>query len=399
VHDLLVVTHGRHYVETVQSPAPRLMLFRGQQGRRWGAEGNGVRPDWSLWEAPFSYRVKVVDHDGDGVLDVAMFRDREHLDLVGGVSIAYGNRGGLPDTAMLNATFVVYEGHTGTYGELIDVTGDRVPELIVACSDTVDFLSGTMRWIVYVGRRGHRLDKQFGSGNDAPQPGDSLWWGRPWTSIWAPSHYSGNWSRPLRAVFECGDIGLDGFGDFCGYSDPQLVCYNGGTNLDSWIDATYRVPSQIASIFRPRITRLGNIDGSGVPTIAVSEAANSEFAGQVHFVKATPRVPTNGFEISLPTGTDRPASAPSMNASEGAFVSLSASPNPATTSTTLRWEAQPRAVSVALVDLLGRALRRWVLPAGADELRMTLDGLAVGRYYVLVTAGGQTVSTLLFVNR
>jgi hypothetical protein len=376
VDDLLIVSHDRHYIDRVRMPGPCLRIFRGHRGGRWGRAGINRTPDVEIWQRTFVRRVSVLDHDGDGALDIAAYRDRHSFSPFGSVAVYYGNRGALPDTTPQQKRFTSIEGLGGFYGELVDLTGDRIPELVVSLADTVS-LEGTKRWAIYVGRRGQRLDEQYGSGDDPPRPGDSLWWGRPWTMFWPPSHLDPAWAQSGWAVISVGDIGLDGVDDFCVTSYPHLVCYNGGGNLDELIDAW--MPTWPADYYDgPMLARLANIDGSGLSTIAVPYDG-----GGVRFYQPSPGVPSGGIAIRLPQGTDRPSSAP-LATTAGDDLRITISPNPASTHARVSWTPTDRPATVELHDLFGRSLRRWILPSNEDHIDLALEGMPAGAYLVIV---------------
>jgi hypothetical protein len=384
VADLVVATFGERFVDRERSPAACLIVFRGSPGRRWGRNGVPTAPDWQLWQRHFTRRVSVLDHDGDGVLDIAMYIDENTIGRRGGVSVLYGNRGALPDTVPQSIDFVRVDGHDGKQGQLIDVTGDGVPELIVSTGDTPN--GSSWRWLVYVARRGQRLVGQYGNGNDPPRPADSLWWGRPWTEIWTPRHYSSSWGDPTYSILDPGDIGLDGVGDFCAGSYPMIVCYNGGNRFDSWIDAWMSLWPAEGGFSRDRIVRLGDVDGSGRASIGVGLNA-----GGVVIVRSDPGVPRGGTPIRLPEGTDRPLSAPPPTI-DPAELALAVSPNPASSQARLVWSGHGSAAAIALLDLRGRELRRWLLPAGQQELTIALAGMPDGLYRITLTTGGHAAS-------
>lgn len=386
VDDLVVVTEGVTFIDTVRYPAPHVMIFRGQHGR-WGRGGISRRPDWQLWQRLFTRRVSVLDHDGDGALDFALFRDEVDIGYHGGVSIIYGRRGMLPDTTSESVEFSRFDGIDGKQCELIDVTGDHVPELILTTADTVD--GDAFDWNVYVGRRGQRLSQQYGGGNDAPRPGDSLWWGRPWSLIRTPFAINDSWSAPKYPVFDPGDLGLDGVGDFCAGSYPGIVCYNGGKNLDSWIDAGMQA-WPVYELHFGRFAKLGDIDGSGRPAIAYGRSG-----GGVVFIKSDPRVPRGGDPIRLPEGTDKVLSVPLKQLGESPPLTVQMAPNPASKTTQLEWSSTGRRASVVLHDAIGHDLRRWTLPAGTMTLTIDVAGMPSGVYVISLTSGHRSVSLQL----
>jgi hypothetical protein len=383
IDDLVIATFAWQTIDRVYSTAANLLAYRGGSGTRWGRNGVPTQPDWQLWQRHFTRRVSVLDHDGDGVLDIAMYIDSDAIGTRGGISVLYGKRGALPDTIPQSIDFVRVGGYDGKQGQLIDVTGDGVPELVVSTGDTVDGFS--QAWLIYVGRRGQRLNEQYGSGNDAPRPGDSLWWGRPRTEVWTPNRLSPGWSNPTYSILDPGDIGLDGVGDVCAASYPDIICYNGGAMLDSYIDAWMSIWPADGATSRNRIVRLGDVDGSGRPAIGVGLSG-----GGVAFVRSDPLVPRGGTPIRLPEGTDRPVSAP-LRLVDQAEPQLTVMPNPASTHTRVHFSESGGGVVIALLDLRGRGLRRWLLPAGQQELTIALAGMPAGLYIVSMASGGRMV--------
>jgi hypothetical protein len=385
--DLVVVTYGAVRVASVRSSFPWIVIYRGHRGGRWGRNGVSTRPDWEFWQRLFTRRVSVVDHDGDGALDIALYVDEGIIGRRGGMSILYGRRGAMPDTSGVSIDFARVDGQDGKQGQLIDLTGDRVPELIVSTGDAPD--GATSRWQVYVGRRGQRLHEQYGSGDDPPQPDDSLWWGRPWTQIWTPNHFSQGWSDPSEAVLDPGDIGLDGIGDFCAGSYPTLVCYNGGGGLDSWIDAQINVWLADDVVSQGQLTLLGDIDGSR--RVAIGAPFDG---GGVRFFAPSAAVPRWGEPIRLPEGSDRPLSTPLAGSSRGVPPTLTIMPNPTTSRARVRFSGLT-ASSIALLDLRGRELRRWAMPSGIDALTIDLHGMPPGTYLVTVRSRGRNTTAPL----
>lgn len=381
VDDLLVVTHGRGRYDSTAVSIPRLLIYRGSRAARWGRDRASASADWQYWNAPFYRRVSVLDHDGDGALDIGLFRETNGS---GSVAVLYGRDGALPDTSPQFLELVPVDSLASMYAEFIDVTGDRIPELIVTMADTVGSISGARRWLIYVGRRGQRLIDQYGSGNDAPDPGSPVWWGRPWTYVLPPQHFDGVWNAPFRAILDPGDVGLDGVGDFCVYSYPTIICYNGGRYLDSKIDSWMQ--TALALSVHDRIARLGPIDVTGIATIGVSLGA-----GGVAFIRADRRVPRAGTAIRLPDGTGIASIIDDM-ARRPQALEAAIAPNPASLRTTLRWSASHDGVTVVLADVIGRELRRWLMPAGVKQLDMNLIDLPPGRYVVLISADGAHVS-------
>jgi hypothetical protein len=90
------------------------------------------------------------------------------------------------------------------------------------------------------------------------------------------------------------DARLDGIGDVLAYSHPYFLMYNGGEYLDGYADAIVDIRPYGYGI---SVTRLGDIDGSGVVAYA--------FAGQggVVYARGSELVPGSGRWRRLPEGT------------------------------------------------------------------------------------------------
>lgn len=78
----------------------------------------------------------------------------------------------------------------------------------------------------------------------------------------------------------------------------------------------------------------------------------------------------------------------------GAFqpeIAISVGPNPARDAINLYGLDSPdlRDVTVQLIDLHGRILQRWQLPATARPARLGLEGIADGAYFLRILSGTQ----------
>jgi hypothetical protein len=237
-------------------------------------------------------QLRELDQDGDGVKDIVMYAQGGGS--TGYVSVLYGRAGQLPDTNDVETVDLkVPNGH---YALLGDVTGDRVPELLV----NTGVATHENRVKVYLGLRGQRLKAMFGSGNDRPDSIPGQWWGRPWSEIWMPHRVQPNWGEADYFLADLGDGNLDGVGDLWAYSNPYLICYSGGRSFDSLVDGLLDTrPATEAGAHAV----LGDIDGSGVATLAMY-GGNS-----VIYFKPSRAVPNDGVPRRLPVGTDSVSSA------------------------------------------------------------------------------------------
>jgi hypothetical protein len=364
---------------------PFMHIFRGRQSGRWGRGSDPRESAWRWWTLPKGTDLAVIDHDGDGALDIAMWYDEDAT--LSQVSVLYGTRDVLPDTSNLESVAPLYA--NGREFAFMDLTGDRIPELVMA--------TGSQEKLkVFVGIRGQRLIEQYGSGYDAPRPGEPRWWGRPWAEVWLPLKLSPGWAwSGFDSRFDFGDVGLDGVGDVCAYSDPWVICYNGGRILDSLVDALVYVPGG-----GPTGTEsLGDIDGSGVSTIAVAYWDYLPFGdrygpGGIRYVKASRCVPRSGTTRLLPQGTDTPVSIGPE--SEPTPLAISLVPNPAGDRALLRWPNTSGTATVAITDTRGAELKRWQIAASAGALTLDLGDWPRGAYLLtLTTSDGSSAIPLI----
>jgi hypothetical protein len=382
--DDLLLRAGHTLVNGAVVYTPFVHIFRGRRGGRWGRGPDSRESTWRWWNPPKGKDLIIVDHDGDGALDIAMWYDQDAT--LSSVSVLYGTRGTLPDTSDLETIAPLYA--NGRAFAFLDLTGDRVPELVMAAGSQEKLK-------VFVGFRGQRLIEQYGSGYDAPRPDEPRWWGRPWAEIWMPLKLDSGWAwSGFDSRFSLGDIGLDGVGDVCAYSDPWLICYNGGRILDSLIDAFVYVPR----IGIRYVTNLGNVDGSGDNTIAVSyqdllSGSGRWGPGGIRYVKASRCVPRSGTTRLLPHGTDKPSR---IGPGSGPTLALSVVPNPASDRALLRWPHSSATTTVVTTDTRGAEMKRWRMPASAVALTLELGDWPRGAYRITVsTSDGSSAIPLM----
>jgi hypothetical protein len=287
IADLLLWNRFGNAVLNGQSiAAAKCFIYRGHSHKRWGADWP-AKSDQQWWNVPNVTQLRELDQDGDGVKDIVMYAQGGGS--TGYVSVLYGRAGQLPDTNDVETVDLkVPNGH---YALLGDVTGDRVPELLV----NTGVATHENRVKVYLGLRGQRLKAMFGSGNDRPDSIPGQWWGRPWSEIWMPHRVQPNWGEADYFLADLGDGNLDGVGDLWAYSNPYLICYSGGRSFDSLVDGLLDTrPATEAGAHAV----LGDIDGSGVATLAMY-GGNS-----VIYFKPSRGVPNDGVPRRLPEGTE-----------------------------------------------------------------------------------------------
>jgi hypothetical protein len=290
--DLMIWVGGAGFSAGHFIGLPELALYKGHRNRRWGRDGVPNIYDWFMWNRPPLTALAVMDQDSDGVGDIIFYSNTSVG--AGAVGILYGKRGGLPDTTEVENIHL--DSANGHYSLFSDVTGDGIPELLMTCGSQDQIK-------VFIGLKGQRLNQQYGSGNQPPHPDSTQWWGRPWATVWMPRKVNPNWFGDYHELYDLGDGNLDGIDDIWCFSWPYLLCYSGGVMLDSLVDGLVRVPlSGVISA-----ARLGDIDGSGVATMAVSydgsHSAQHAFPGGIIYIKPSRSIPRDGTPRRLPDGT------------------------------------------------------------------------------------------------
>src|SRR5690606_13461297 len=127
--DLLVspssgITNGELF------PLPRMVIYRGHKGSRWGQNGIDRAIDWVYWAPqPDVYTaITCIDQDHDGIKDIVFARNDEAV-TGGSLSILYGRQGSLPDTNDVQT--ISFAPSKGRYALFNDVTGDEIPDLLI----------------------------------------------------------------------------------------------------------------------------------------------------------------------------------------------------------------------------------------------------------------------------
>jgi hypothetical protein len=361
-----------------------MLIFRGHQADRWGRDGVPRTADWRWWNPPPMNTLATGDQDADGYPDIFLINN----DFPSHLSILYGTAGALPDTTAVETADLASIGARTSH--FLDVTGDHIPELVVT-NDVRSVLR------VYLGLRGQRLSEQFGSGHDAPQPGQKQWWGKPWAEIWEPAKISSQWPGPYDLLYDLGDVNLDGIGDIASYNAPWMTVYCGGSLLDSLIDAmvdTRAIGGTLDDTHPGAVAVLGDIDGSHVPTIAIGEQG-------ILFVKPSRDVPQTGIYREIPTeaGPASVAETTSGHGDQNEPLHLEAIPNPASGEVRLQWSGEDLQGSalVSITDAAGHELKRIGMAATERTLLLTTDGYAKGEYFITLTIGQRSATTRLVV--
>jgi len=244
--------------------------------------------------------VQVLDHDGDGAVDVAFYFQGDPFAEASYVSVLYGGEDGYPDSASVQTVHLLGAG--GRASLLEDITGDGVPELIVHGG-------GAEVLKIFIGIRGRRLVVQYGTGADAERPGETEWWGRPWATLRLPRAFWTGWGSSLRWIFRLGDGDGDGIADIWCTADDYLLCYTTGEWLDEYADGVLQ--TRPGGLYDSEIYGMTDYPSSytygaglvqgvmGTKIIATTE--------NVRYVSVDPLLPHAKRRIHrLPEGTGRP---------------------------------------------------------------------------------------------
>jgi hypothetical protein len=373
---------------------PALSIYRGHRGKRWGRDGVARTADWGWWNPPTFRRMYSIDQNCDNIPDLVLPWDDEDVVTAGQLSILYGTpTGDIPDTSsIVTLDLKPVNGHNAL---LSDVTGDGTPELLVVTMDE------TVR--IYAGEPGVRLLEQFGTGNDPEDVEHGRWYRRPWAELPLPHKLDDAFALSGESpLFTLGDAGLNGTNDIWVYSSPFIISYSTGKHgecLDSLFDGIIYPAGEapLVAVF------LGDIDSSGVPTIAIG----FDIADVVQFVKPTRnvledycvhRTPLHGD--ALHCGNVSEVTTRDDIAATG--LHLLALPNPATGQVTLRWDTEPRMIGSATItihDERGQAVATFTPPATDGSLLWDASSLGAGHYFITLTIARRSTTTHLLLQR
>lgn len=366
---------------------PRLHLFLGRSGVRWGA-GRPRLPDWTMWTPPKMNYMSLIDQDCDGRPDLVLSHMTGSTE-TGTISILYGT-GSMPDTTQLQT--ISLANANGISSEFLDVTGDGVPELIATC----DYDNVIKIW---AGRAGMRIKEQYGSGFDEPRT--DTWVSRPWRTIWDPKRINHDWDGSgFWLLYDLGDLNLDGYNEIVTRSYPFFICYSTGDYLDSLIDGMiFPQPKANTAV------KIGNFDGSGRQLIAswcdTGHDGGNPFPGMVLFMAPSKEVPRLGeyHPISplLKVKCSNTAAVPEDTASvaaSSASVTLTATPNPSTGRVEISWHggASAGVKALSISDASGRQVRRIEIGEGATSYSLEATGWPRGTYFLTLFRDGRSAA-------
>lgn len=369
---ILIWGHWTLDMENVIETA-RIHIFDLPAGSRWGRNGQSRVPSWQWWSPPFGDKMQILDHDGDGEPDILIIHQDQADSVV--VSTLYGTNVNRFDTTSTES--ISLQRANGRVAEMTDITGDGIPDLIVN--------AGSQELIkIFIGRRGHRLKEQYGTGIDPPDVPGGRPFSRPWAQISLPNTINPSWGRiGFEPLWDLGDVGNDGIADVVVAARPYMYVYSTGKYSDSYIDATLAVPGGGVNGLT-YATRLGDIDGSGYDAIAVSYGYAPGGIAFFHTSKCVEDA--GGNVVPLPPGTGRPTTSveeESTTAITGLAMDLrfKIAPNPSSGGVQLQW-ASIGTAHVSVSDVLGNECGRWITPD--NSLKLDLTGWSKGTYIITV---------------
>ena len=371
--DALVLWAGGTIINGVITPTAGVHVFESADGGRFGRDGRGRTARWSWWNAPNARRAQFIDHDGDQRLDIAFISD-ELVDSTT-VTLLYGSTDGFFDTTATEGVSLRIA--NGRHMLFTDVTSDGVPELLTMAGSQELFK-------VFVGRRGHRLLEQYGTGIDPPDPGGGRPFARPWASIPLPKNINSGWpTLGFETLFDVGDVGRDRISDAVPLSRPDLFVYSTGNYFDEYIDAIIPVPG--GSLAVTRAVRLGDIDGQGRPALAVFYGW---IPGGIVFYRTNSCVEQAGGRYTpVPPGTGKPSGGVTAAAAPAIpTIAARLSPNPSRGRVRVEWDG-PAHAGVSIYDAAGNEAARWSGRDHATDLDLSRWPRGAYRVQVLSREG------------
>ena len=287
-------------------PSPRMSIWRGHKGKRWGRDEISRRADWEWWTAPVARRFgeKLIDQDCDNAPDIVLYEDRQGTQ--GSIiSVLYGTPGGgLPDTSNFE-TVLLKEPFPANTAQLIDITNDNVLDLIII--DDLGVEEQKVR--VYPGEPGERIQELYGDGTD------------PWAAFPTPIVLHDGWGGfhgRGRQIWDLGDCNDDGYRDLYFDHYPFLLSYTTGRVLDSLIDGAKRFDG----LYPFDYVNVGDISGRGRDAYAVVHIKG------VHFIEGGKHINRSGVGRKLPHTPDVSRCESSVSVDEVETEELHSYPNP-----------------------------------------------------------------------
>lgn len=375
---MIYTWEGSGYQEGQVISIPKLFVYRGHRGGRWGRGGIANTPDWQWWNVSRASRLNAEDLDQDGAMDVVLYNE-----VLGGsrpLSVLYGRTDGtLPDT-LRDLQQIELSPYGGRVVVFSDVTGDGIAELNILNTDD-DMVR------IYLGCTGQRLLEQFGTGNDPPE--GERWWGKPWAALKGPNHVSSAWLGLERQMFDLGSADTNATEEIWVVSVPSVLCYE----VSGWVSdgVHYGLDSIFDGEIAMRVSdarRLGDIDGSGRSSFALVSSDGVHFYRMAESV----RLPTPTF-WRVPECDTSLSVVPAQGAVQD-VLGVEVLPNPSSGEVRVRWRSGEQRssgeVRITVHDVLGQEVRSFTVWAAQGEAVWDASSAAGGfggTYFITVTVG------------
>jgi hypothetical protein len=378
IDDLMTVGVAGLIDGEIDRNMPSTILWRGSR-ERWGKESSATW-SWSWGSWPSSDRYQFIDQDVDGHEDLVFHITSRLPRESGSLSIIYGTPEHILDTANIHT--IRLDSAWGKYALFSDITGDKVPELLVNTG-------GQEAIKAYVGFKGQRIEEQYGLGNEPGRPGEEVWWGKPWATIPLPGQLHDGWAPAgWSPIYEFPDAGLDDVGDVWVFSIPDFICYNGGQRFDSIYDSWVTRPGTGSG---PTVV-VGDIDGSGLSTIALGFGyIGTTRPTEIAFFQPSKRVPETGKYHYMPPGVGKPEAGveeEGENRGETRTLGLQAYPNPSSSVVRLTWRSTAGTATILITDQLGQTVTQFEIEATAGEAEWDASQTFGAVYFVSIDIDG-----------
>ncbi|MCE7935588.1 MAG: hypothetical protein DYG96_13510, partial [Chlorobi bacterium CHB2] len=173
-------------------------VYYGQSGTKWNRPSPPQRGRW--WNAPSVNTYVLLDQDCDGTKDLVYYQEGK----TDKITIAYQDDATdeLDTNDFETIDLAAVQAHSALFQ---DVTGDKVPDLIVRGGD---FEQGRIR--IFAGAPGQRLTELYGNGNDSADRANHRFPLRPWAQILSPNALHEGWFDWDNELFDLGDLNEDG---------------------------------------------------------------------------------------------------------------------------------------------------------------------------------------------
>jgi hypothetical protein len=223
----------------------------------------------------------------------------------------------------------------------------------------------------------------------------------------------------ISPLYDLGDVNLDGLNDIWTYCHPWLICYLGGEDLDSLVNArvdTRGIGTMVVARGYPGTgaVLLGDIDGSGVPTIGINYDQYPHrappFPGGIMFVKPSDKVQRtlqpHRFRRVMPhlegesCGTTTAVVTPNASPATDDGFDLRLIPNPTRSELEICWPqtVQSDSVEIRLTSTAGVEMVHQRLERSGRCTHLRLERLPTGAYLVTVIDALGRHSRMLIVD-